>query len=814
MKPFWKKKANKENEPTLSGDKVDPARGLNEKQVSDRVAAGLQNLPIKPPTRTKWQIIRSNVFTYFNLIFILLAVALFLVRASIFNFSFLLVVVINAVIGIAQEMKSKKVLDELNILQAPQANVVRSGQVRRVPTEELVRDDVVEFSAGEQVYADALILTGGCMVNEALITGEADEVHKHRGESLLSGSYLVSGTCRARLTAVGAEAYVNRLTLEAKKQKKAARKGMMHSLNLLVKVIGIILIPLAAALVYKEVYILERPLEYGVTSTVGTLVGMVPEGLFFLTSLALATGVRRLAKRKTMVRDLGCIETLARVDTLCVDKTGTITESKMVVEDIIPLSPDLFSEEDIRLLMADYVHAMQGDNATMAALRKYFRGHARQKAQESLPFSPDRKYGGVCFKKDETYLLGAPEVLMGVEYTKYYQEMVDKYSSQGCRVVLLCMYDGQLSDPELTSDRIPIALLLLANKVRDEALDTFAYFAKQGVEVRVISGDNPLTVSEVARSAGIPGAERYVDARTLLDDEALADAARDCVVFGRVTPEQKRKLVLALKEQGHTVAMTGDGVNDVLALKEADCSIAMASGSEVACQVSQIVLLESNFASMPSVVAEGRRVVNNIERSASLYLVKNIFSIIVAVLGLIFALPNPLSPAQLGLVNGLTIGFPSFILAMEPNEERIQGHFLRNILYRALPAALTDVLLVEFALLFYLATGMPDQEMSTICSGLMALVGLIMVFHTSLPLNTLRKVMLSIVTVGLLVCYFCLQTIFTLVPLHFLSALILVTLGLLAWPAFSMMGKLSDWCRDNLNAAIAQLRDFWNQTME
>ena len=414
-----------------------------------------------------------------------------------------------------------------------------------------------------------------------------------------------------------------------------------------------------------------------------------------------------------------------------------------------------------------------------------------QRAIAALPFTSAKKYGGVSFHEDETYLLGAPEVILGGEFDAY-REKIDHYSAKGCRVLLLALYDGQLTDEALTAERLPISLILLSNKIRAEAPDTFAWFAREGVSVRVISGDNPLTVSEVARRAGIPDADRAVDARTLETDEQVEKAARECVVFGRVTPEMKRRLVLALKKQGHTVAMTGDGVNDVLALKEADCSIAVASGSDVACQVSQIVLTDSNFASLPDVVAEGRRVINNIERSASLYFVKNMFSIAMAIISLIFTLPYPLSPAQLGLVNCMTIGVPAFILAMEPNRSLVQGKFLKNVVRRALPAALTDILLVGGVMLFYLAADLPDTAMSTICAGVMGVVGLMMVHQTAKPYNKLRIAMICVLALGFAGSFLFLKALFNLVTLDFLSALVLAVFALLAWPVMNVMYKLLD----------------------
>ncbi len=785
----------------------DPEQGLTSAQAAERAEAGWDNRPVEPPLRTVGQIVRSNVCTYFNAIFLVLAICLIAVRASIYNLSFLVVVIINSVIGIVQELRSRKALEQLSILRSPKVKAVRDGALLELSAADLVRDDVAEFAAGDQICADAAVLSGECRVNEALVTGETDEIRKTPGSSLLSGSFVVSGVCRARLTAVGEDSFVSRLTLDAKRQKKPQLKGMMRSLTGLVKWIGIGLIPLGTLLMIKEIVWLERAVPVGVTSTVGALVGMVPEGLYFLTSLALAAGVLRLAQKKTMCRELGCIETLARVDVLCVDKTGTITESKMVVEDIVPLCPDRFIEDDIRMIMADYVHAMQGDNDTMAALRRYFTGTVTQYARAVLPFSSANKYGGVSFHEDETFLLGAPEILMG-DGIGPYRELIDGYSRKGCRVLMLCLYDGSLNDEELTAEKMPISLVLLSNKIRDEAPDTFAYFRRQGVSVRVISGDNPLTVAEVARRTGIPGAERCVDARTLTSTEALEAAAEDTVVFGRVTPEQKRKLILALKKQGHTVAMTGDGVNDVLALKEADCSIAMASGSDVACQVSQVVLMESDFAAMPSVVDEGRRVINNIERSASLYLVKTVFSIVTALMTILFLLPYPLVPAQLGLVNITTIGIPSFFLAMEPNRERIRGNFLKNVLLRALPAALTDIVLVEGVMLFYLAAGLEDTALSTICAGIMGIVGLLMVHRTCQPYNRMHRVLMAGMCVLFAVGFVFFRTLFNLVALDFLSTLVLVVLGLLAWPMLRVMEKLVQKLREipgKIRAAAASL---------
>ena len=749
-----------EERPSLPVVEADPEWGLSSLQVKERIKRGYQNTEVGSSSKTLKEIIFSNVFTYFNMIFFLLAICIILVGAW-YNLSFMVVVLANIVIGIVQEVRSKKKLDELNLLANPQGKVIRDKELRKISVHSAVRDDIAVFSAGDQIYADAVVVEGSIMANESLLTGEADELRKDVGDHLLSGSFVISGQCKARLTAVGEDSYMSKLTLQAKQQKQPPQSEMMRSLSRLVMVIGIIIIPLGILMAIKEIHILGNSIQDGVVSTVASLVGMIPEGLYLLTSLALLAGVLRLAQKKTLVHEMGCIETLARVDTLCVDKTGTITEAKMVVEDLVVLDEELATEEELRGIMADYVYSMQNDNETMAALKRYFTAKATHKASVTLPFTSARKYGGASFPKNGTYLLGAPENILGETYEEY-QEMIEHYSELGCRVLLLAGYGGKLDDDPLFGEITPLGLILLANKIRPEAPETFRYFREQGVAVKVISGDNPVTVSEVARRAEIPNAEKYVDARTLETDEDIEEAANTYTVFGRVTPEQKRKLVRAMHNAGHTVAMTGDGVNDVLALKEADCSVAMASGSQVACQVSHIVLLESDFSAMPSVVAEGRRVINNIERSASLYLVKNIFSLCLAVISLIFTFTYPFSAAQMSLVSAITIGLPSFVMALEPNNSLIRGHFLSNVVYRALPSAISDVVLCIGVVLFFTVFHLDESELSTICTIVVGVVGLLMIHRTCKPYNLLRKVLMGVCVVVFFFAATVLSPIFTL----------------------------------------------------
>lgn len=762
-----------------------PETGLSALQVSERLENGCGNIAIEPPSKTTGQIVRSNLLTYFNIVFFILAGCIIAV-GSWYNLTFMPVVIANILIGIIQELRAKKTLDNLNFISAPKGSIVRGGEVKTINTNDTVRDDIVIFSTGNQIFADAVVVDGSCQVNEALMTGEADEIRKNAGDELMSGSFVVSGSVRARLTRVGKDSYVSRLTLESKKNNHVKMSEMMRSLTSLVKWIGIALIPIGAALAVKEIDWLGRSVTDGIVATVGALIGMIPEGLYLLTSIALAAAVVRLAKQKTLVHDMNCIETLARVDTLCVDKTGTITENKMIVEDVCLLCEERYIADDVRMIMSDYVYAMQDDNDTMAALRKYFNGDHQQTALETLPFTSVKKYGGVSFHEDETYILGAPDVVLGSHYSEY-AEKIDFYSKKGCRVLLLALYDGKLSDDQLTGGILPLALVLLANKIRQTAPETFAYFEKQGVAIKVISGDNALTVSEVAKRAGIANADKYIDARELDNDKKIAVAAEKYTVFGRVTPDQKRKLVRAMKAASHTVAMTGDGVNDVLALKEADCGIAMASGSDVACQVSHIVLMDSDFSSMPSVVLEGRRVINNIQRSAALYIVKNIFSFVMAIITIIFVLPYPLTPAQLSLVSSLCIGIPSFVLAMEPNEDRVKGNFLKNVMFRALPGGITNIVLVIGVILFYLAFKLPTEDMSTICAILLGIVGLAVLHFTCLPYNRVRKILMVSMTVLFILCVTVFKEYFTLVTLKSSSVLILVVFAFLAYPLMNAL---------------------------
>ena len=719
---------------------------------------GWSNAPVDSPSKTTKEIIISNVFTYFNLIFLVIAVLLLLVGAFR-DLTFLPVIICNTLIGIIQEIRSKKVLDKLSVLNAPKATVVREGKLQTIPAEKAVLDDVVKFQAGNQICADATVIDGEVQVNESLLTGESDEITKKPGDTLMSGSFVVSGSCLGRLEQVGADSYISKLTLEAKATKEGEQSEMIRSLDKLVQIVGFLIIPIGIVLFGQQYLLGDSSIKTSMQSMVAAIIGMIPEGLYLLASVALVVSVMRLATKKVLVHDMKCIETLARVNVLCVDKTGTITENTMKVHDVVSLEP--YEKEELpplKELLGDFAHAMSKDNITMAAMQEYFTQGSGQVATSVTSFSSAFKYSSVTFHTT-SYVLGAPEFVLRDDY-EIYKETIESYGSEGYRVLVFGRYEGTPDGKALTEAVVPYGLVLLANPIRKEAWETFQYFAEQGVDIKVISGDNPVTVSKVASQAGIANADNYIDASQLKTPDDIKQAVLKYTVFGRVTPDQKRQFVRALKEAGKTVAMTGDGVNDVLALKDADCSIAMASGSDAAAQASQLVLLESNFSCMPSVVLEGRRVVNNIERSASLFLVKNIFSFLLSLFSMAFMITYPLEPSQISMVAMFTIGIPAFLLAMEPNKKMIEGHFLTNVLLKALPAGLTDVLIVGFLTVFGQTFGMSNEEISTAATLLLAIVGLMILFKISKPMNVFRWIVWSAMVAGLLFCVIFLKNLF------------------------------------------------------
>ena len=735
-------------------------KGLTSQQVQEHRLHGWTNKAVEPPSKTTKEIVHENVFTYFNLIFVVLAVLLCLV-GSFRDLTFLPVIIANTLIGIIQEIRAKQVLDKLTMLNAPRASVVRDGKRTVINAEDLVVDDIVIFKAGDQVCADAEVSAGEVQVNESLLTGEADEITKRKGDKLMSGSFIVSGQCHARLDKVGEDSYISKLTLQAKAMQSKEQSEMIRSLDKLVKCVGVAIIPIGIVLFSQAFFIQHDGSRESVTSMIAAVIGMIPEGLYLLASVALAVSSIRLAQKKVLLHDMKCIETLARVDVLCVDKTGTITENTMKVQKLI--KTDEYDEKEkggLSLLVGDFAAAMTNDNITMAALKEYFTKASGKKVLSKTGFSSATKYSSVTFE-DGAYVLGAPEFVLKEKYDDYAEEITE-YASTGFRVLAFGIYDGEVDGKPLTHGILPFGFVLLANPIREAAKETFEYFAEQGVEVKVISGDNPVTVSNVAKQAGIKNADRYVDASEFEDEQSMRKALLNNTVFGRVTPSQKRKFVRILKEAGHTVAMTGDGVNDVLALKDADCSIAMASGSDAAAQASQLVLLESDFSCMPEVVLEGRRVVNNIQRSASLFLVKNIFSFLLSVASVVFMFTYPLEPSQVSLISMFTIGVPAFFLALEPNKNMIKGHFLTNVLLKALPAALTDALAVAALVIFGRTFDVSSTDISTAATMLLAIVGFMILYKISAPMNKIRFSIVSGCIAGLLFCSIFLKDLFAI----------------------------------------------------
>ena len=761
--------------------------GLTSEQAAQRAPAGA----LKPSGKSEQEIVFTHIFTFFNLIFVILAVMLVIGRSTIMNMGFLLVAVINTVIGIVQEIRAKRAVDRLTLVARRPVAVIRDGVKQEIPPEAIVRDDLAEFSQGDAIPADGILRSGQLWVDESLITGEADAVAKAPCDEVRSGSVLLAGRGRVRLTAVGGDSFAARLSQEARKNPKAKKSEMMRSLDRLIFVVGLALVPVGIILFHQEYFVLELSLRDSVEGTVAALVGMIPEGLYLLTSVAMAASALKLSRSKVLVQEMNCIEALARVDVLCVDKTGTITEADMEVENLIPLSGH--APEDLEAILTAMYGTVEPDNATAKAMAELFHGESDWVCQKRIPFSPETKWSAAVFAEKGAYLVGAPEFILGRRFEEYRPD-VESWTEQGCRVLLAAQYDGDPQPGALEPERVtPLALVLLTGRIRENARETFQYFKEQGVSVRVISGDNPRTVSQVALKAGIPGAEAYIDTSALETDADFDRAVRENVVFGRVTPDQKRKLIAALQRQKHTVAMTGDGVNDLLAMKQADCSIAMASGAQAASQLASLVLLENDFAAMPGIVAEGRRVINNIQRASTLFLVKNIFSLFLSVISLFTDWPYPLQPMHLTVISALTTGVPSFFLAMEPNYDRVKGHFLRGVLRRAFPGGLTNVFAVLVCQAFMDVFDLPADPIATVCAGILAVVGMMVLFQVCKPFNLFRKIIWTAMAAGLVVCFTWLGQLFELRAGSIETKLVMFTLLLMTPTVFFAMQRLFDW---------------------
>lgn len=780
--------------------------GLTDEEVRQRVEEGFTNRTDISTDKTTKEIVVSNVFTYFNLIFLVITILLIMV-GSFRNLTFLPIIIGNTVIGIVQEIRAKKTLEKMSLLNAPHADVIRNGSVKQISTEELVKDDVILLTAGKQICADAVVISGNIQVNESLLTGEADEVEKTEGSTLMSGSFVVSGECYARLEKVGNESYISKLSLEAKSMGGKEQSEMIRSINLIVKWVGIVIIPIGLILFWQSHFVNGESITKSVTSTVAAIIGMIPEGLYLLTTVALALSTMKLARKKVLLHDMKSIETLARVDVLCVDKTGTITEPDMKLKEIFLCknsgadgTQTALTLDELKSLILDYANASVDNNATMLALKAYAADtltnntsalHRTVVSQQA--FSSSLKYGSVTFS-DGTYLLGAPEFIMHEDFARIEEEIIP-YADKGDRVLLFARYDGENVENGINGSVTPLGFVALANPIRENAVKTFEYFKSQGVAIKVISGDNPRTVSRIAIQAGIESAESFVDAATLDTEDKIADAVNKYTVFGRVTPKQKKQLVKALQAKGHTVAMTGDGVNDILAMKDADCSVAMASGSEAAAQAAQVVLLDSDFAHMPDVVYEGRRVVNNIQRSASLFLVKNIFSLLLSLFSVILMVTYPLEPAQVSLISMFTIGVPGFLLALEQNKDRIKGHFITNVMLKALPGGLTDVIAVGALVVCGEVFCISDASIGTIATLVLSVVGFMILFKISEPLNGMKYAVIIGNIAGLVFSGFFLKKLFALTDLSNICILLMIVFGFAAESLFRNLTLLVEKLR-------------------
>ncbi|MDY4769253.1 MAG: cation-translocating P-type ATPase [Lachnospiraceae bacterium] len=770
--------------------------GLTQQQVEEQIRAGRVNENENPNTRTVKQIILENTLTFFNFINVVLLV-LVLVAGSYKNAMFVTVIVINTVIGVIQELRAKKILDSLAILTASKARVIRDSQQMSIPTDELVLGDLIFLKAGDQIPADAVVLKGTLEVNESLLTGESDTLVKKEEAQLFSGSVVTSGQAYCQVVHVGKDNYAAKITREAKEFKRH-NSELRNALNKILKVISIIIVPLGIALFVKQYFLVHDTFRDSVVSTVAGMLGMIPEGLILLTSVALTLGSIRLAQRKTLVQELYCIETLARVDVLCLDKTGTITEGTMCVErvdDLGALEDGLSTEKAMGNLMA----VLQDDNATFDAMKKHFKADKSFQLNHAIPFSSDRKYSGAVFEEQGTFLVGAVQFLFpqGQEELK---ERCSRAASEGLRVLVLAHSPAMSQENELPQDLVPCALILITDVIRQEAPDTLAYFESQGVDLKVISGDDPVTVAAIARRAGLKHADQYVDATTLETMEQIEEAVAMYSVFGRVTPQQKRMMVQALKKQGHTVAMTGDGVNDVLALKESDCSVAMASGSDAAKNIANVVLLESNFAVMPQIVNEGRRVVNNIRMAASMFLIKTIFSVSLSILTVFFGVAYPFEPIQMSLISACAVGIPTFLLNQESNYEKIDNTFLRHVFMNAFPTAITITFCVFTIMQVCQHVYDSTTMLSTACvlvTGWSYMTALKKVYS---PMNLYR----SIVIGGMQVLFFgaalCFQEILEFQALEF---------GLIV-QVFVLMA-LSPMIIDGITYVLEKAREIWTE---
>lgn len=776
--------------------------GLTDSEVQDKIKKGEVNGDAAPPTKSVKEIVRTNICTFFNLLNIILGVLVILV-GSYKNALFLGVIFFNIIIGIFQEIRAKRVIDKLSLISAPKATVLRSGKECEIPTAEIVRDDLMLLSSGKQICSDCVVLEGECEVNESLITGESDPVVKKEGDQMLSGSFIVSGSVKAQVNHIGEENFAAKITAEAKYLKKN-NSVMLKSLDTIIKVIAVCIIPMAIGLFLNSIFISGQATDRAVVSTVAALIGMIPEGLYLLASVVMAVSTIRLAAKKTLAQDMYCIETLARVDTLCLDKTGTITEGRMEVNGVELLERDFPLDK----AMTAFASVMGDDNPTFNAVKEHWQKKEGITSKEIRPFSSARKWSGAEFDEG-SLIFGAPEFVLGKDYEKI-KDRCEEKQQEGLRVLIAAYSKESFNGFELPRNITPAALIFIGDVIRKEAPDTLKYFDEQGVNIKIISGDNPLTVSRIAAKAGVKNAEKYVDAATLKDED-IQGAAKEYSVFGRVSPQQKLLLVKALKAQGKTVGMTGDGVNDVLALKEADCSIAMQSGSDAARSVSNLVLLDSNFASMPKVVAEGRRSVNNLQRSGALFLTKTVYSFILAFIFMFLPIPYPFQPIQLTLISTTAIGTPSFLLALEPNTEIIKGSFIRNMMRLAIPQGLAVAFCSVTCSVVAAFTDIPIDSMSTLTTIVVAAVSFFVVYRIMKPVKLWKIAMLIVLMSGFAGAALLFSNLFSLQALDFYSTVAAILITACGIGLIILLSQVSDHIIDFFYNIFYRIRKWFRK---
>lgn len=748
---------------------METIKGLTHEEVEEKIKQGKSNKVKIKTNESILKILRKNIFTYFNFIFLILTILL-ITSHSYRNLTFLGIIITNILIGIIQQIRSKITLDKLSLLDKNKYIVIRDGKEEEIDSDNLVEGDFIILEAGKQIPADAEVVSGKIYVNESLLTGEQNEIEKSINSNLMSGSFVISGRAVVKLTNVGDESFSAKIMKESKKIKET-KSEMISAIDNIVKFAGIIIIPIGILLFIGSYGVNGCSYEESVNSMVSALLGMIPEGLYLLTTVALALSSMRLAQNKILLHDMKSIESLARVDVLCVDKTGTITNNTMKVLDIFDKNGNslIDKKEDLKIL-AKYINTIEDKNITIDAIKEQLYGISTEKLSniEKENFNSKNKFSFIKIDENVTYKLGAPEILLNKEY----EELVNKRTKNGERLIAFVEVKN--------NETIPILFISLKNEIRKNAKEIFEFFDNRNVQIRVISGDNPITVSSIAKQAGIKGYEKYIDCRELKNYADIQKAIKKYIVFGRVNPEQKRQIIKALKEQGLKVAMTGDGVNDILAMKEADCSIAIGSGSDAARGTAQVVLLDSDFGKMRNIVYEGRKNINNITRSASLFTYKNIFSLLLSIYSIIFAMQYPLEPNQVSLGSAFTIGIPAFLLTFEENQKKQQnGNFMRKVFTNSLPAAITSFLaivaMVKFSDLFNVGV----KEITTACSYLFFTGGFLILYKIIRPLNKYRTSVMFLCILGIILTINIMPNFFAIKEISERSA-ILVTLFAIA----------------------------------